>query len=60
MDLERAKEILKSPEHIEVTYRGRPVWIEMVDEHAEKAQVHEEVNKDNVMIVPVWDLEDKG
>jgi small acid-soluble spore protein H (minor) len=60
MNMERAKEILKSPEHIKVTYRGRPVWIEMVDEHAEKAQVHEDMNEKNVMIVPVWDLKDEN
>ncbi|RAL26717.1 H-type small acid-soluble spore protein [Thermoflavimicrobium daqui] len=59
MDMERAKEILNSPEKIEVKYRGTPVWIEMIDETAEKAQVHSENNPDDVKIVPVWDLDDR-
>jgi small acid-soluble spore protein H (minor) len=58
MDLERAKEILRSPEKIEVKYRGIPVWIEMIDESAEKVRVHAETNENDVKIVPVWDLDE--
>ncbi|SFJ25249.1 H-type small acid-soluble spore protein [Thermoflavimicrobium dichotomicum] len=59
MDMQRAKEILKSPEKVEVRYRGVPVWIEMIDESAEKARVHSEANPDDIKIVPVWDLDDR-
>lgn len=59
MDLERAKEILQSPERIEVTYRGEPVWIEMVDETAEKVRVHSESAPHEVKFIPVYDLEDR-
>ncbi|MFC7443144.1 H-type small acid-soluble spore protein [Laceyella putida] len=59
MDIERAKEILQSPERIEVKYRGEPVWIEMVDETAEKVRVHSETNPQEVKIIPVYDLDDR-
>lgn len=59
MEMERAKQILKSPEKITVLYRGEPVWIDMVDESAEKAQVHTETNPQDVKTIPVWDLEEK-
>jgi small acid-soluble spore protein H (minor) len=59
MEIERAKQILQSPEKITVLYQGEPVWIDMVDESAEKAQVHSEANPDDVKKIPVWDLEEK-
>ncbi|KFZ41123.1 MULTISPECIES: H-type small acid-soluble spore protein [Thermoactinomyces] len=59
MEIERAKQILQSPEKITVLYQGEPVWIDMVDESAEKAQVHSETNPDDVKKIPVWDLEEK-
>lgn len=59
MEIERAKEILQSPQKITVNYRGEPVWIEMVDETAEKVRVHAETNPDDIKIIPVYDLEER-
>ncbi|AUS09104.1 H-type small acid-soluble spore protein [Laceyella sacchari] len=59
MQIDRAKEILQSPEKIAVTYRGEPVWIEMVDESAEKVRVHSESNPQEVKILPVHDLDEQ-
>lgn len=58
MEIERAKQIVQSPEKITVLYQGEPVWIEMVDENTEKAQVHAETNPKDRKTIPVWDLEE--
>ncbi|SEN35665.1 H-type small acid-soluble spore protein [Lihuaxuella thermophila] len=59
MDISRAKEILQSPERVEVKYRGVPVWIQYIDETAEKALVYPEGSPDEEKIVPVWDLDER-
>ncbi len=59
MDLQRAKEILQSPQKITVNYRGEPVWIEMVDETTEKVRVHAESNPNDIRFIPVYDLEEQ-
>ncbi|MGA8943696.1 MAG: H-type small acid-soluble spore protein [Thermoactinomyces sp.] len=59
MNLERAKEILLSPQKFTVHYRGEPVWIEMVDETAEKVRIHAEDDPNDIKIIPVYDLEEQ-
>ncbi|MCL5058871.1 MAG: H-type small acid-soluble spore protein [Actinobacteria bacterium] len=39
MDYNRAREILESPDIIQVQYRGRPVWIENLDPEGKSASV---------------------
>lgn len=39
MDYNRAREILESPDTIQVQYRGRPVWIENLDPEGQTASV---------------------
>ena len=40
MDKERAKEIASSPEMVNVTYDGRPVYIEDVNPNRDGASIH--------------------
>ncbi|WAH36039.1 H-type small acid-soluble spore protein [Alicyclobacillus dauci] len=42
MDIERAKEIVDSPEYITVTYNGTPVHIDQIFESAPYAEVRYE------------------
>lgn len=39
MDYNRARDILGSPDTIQVLYRGRPVWIENLDPEGQTASV---------------------
>ena len=42
MDVNRATEILESPQKITVQHQGRPVWIESIDPVNKTAAVHPE------------------
>lgn len=53
MDYPRAKQILESPQVIQVKYRGRPVWIESLDQEDHTARVSMEKE---VMTVPIGEL----
>lgn len=59
MKLNRVKEILNSPENIEVLYDSHPVWINGVDEKTNRVMVKILDNKQKVY-VPVEDLVDTG
>lgn len=41
LDVQRAKEIISSPETINVNYNGSSVWIDRVNEDGATATVHE-------------------
>ncbi|HBV98277.1 MAG TPA: H-type small acid-soluble spore protein [Desulfotomaculum sp.] len=53
MDYPRAREIFESPQVIQVKYRGRPVWIESIDQDTHTARVS--VEKE-VMTIPIGEL----
>ncbi|RNC29853.1 MAG: Small, acid-soluble spore protein H [Candidatus Dichloromethanomonas elyunquensis] len=55
MDLTRAKEILSSPETIQVRYQGSPVWIESIREGSGTAEVTV-LDKQEKIHVPVAQL----
>ncbi|USG65245.1 H-type small acid-soluble spore protein [Brevibacillus ruminantium] len=59
MDLNRAQEIIRSTDKIEVQYQGKSVWIDGVDEHTETARVHTEGNPTDSMTVDVRQLDEK-
>lgn len=58
MEKERAKEILDSPDMIRVTYKGTPVFIETVDQNAEKAYVFPMEEPDNRFTVEIKSLQE--
>ncbi|MBX5436240.1 MAG: H-type small acid-soluble spore protein [Alicyclobacillaceae bacterium] len=44
MDIERAKQIVNSPQRFIVTLEGDPVWIDELDDISQTAIVHSERN----------------
>ncbi|MBB6446686.1 small acid-soluble spore protein H [Bacillus benzoevorans] len=40
MNIQRAKEITASPEMIHVTYNGKPIYIQNVDENNDTARIY--------------------
>jgi len=56
MDVGRAKQIVDSPETIEVLYQGVPVWIQNVNEGNETARVYTRENPDDEKVVSVNEL----
>lgn len=50
MDAQRAKEIMSSPSQILVTFEGKPVWIDEVDDSRNRASVHDIENGDRHQI----------
>lgn len=40
MNTQRAKEITEAPEMIQVTYHGKPIYIQHVDEKNETARIY--------------------
>ena len=59
MKVARAKEILKSPETIEVTYQGKSVWIDGVEENSEMARIHTKNQPGEQNIVSVTELQER-
>lgn len=59
MDIERVKEIMNSPENIEVLYNHHSVWIDGIDDKAKRVKVRILDLKENVY-VPLDDLVDTG
>ncbi|OPJ55049.1 H-type small acid-soluble spore protein [Alkalithermobacter paradoxus] len=55
MQIRRAKEIVTSPESIEVIYKGKPVWIESINNQTNSAYVKYLDNSER-MEVPVMEL----
>lgn len=56
MNVERANQIIDSPEKIKVTYQGTPVWIESIDDGNQTARVFPENNPNEEKTVPVGEL----
>ncbi|WML46278.1 H-type small acid-soluble spore protein [Neobacillus sp. PS3-40] len=56
MNVGRAKEILESPEIINVTYEGVPVIIQNVEETSKMARIYSRKDPDNERDVPVLNL----
>jgi small acid-soluble spore protein H (minor) len=56
MNVGRAKEILDSPEIIDVTYEGTPVIIQYVDEASKMARIYSKKDPDYERDVPVLNL----
>lgn len=59
MDIERVKEIMSSPENIEVLYNHHPVWLDGVDDKAFRVKVRI-LDMRETVYVPVEDLVDTG
>ncbi|MFC3886145.1 H-type small acid-soluble spore protein [Bacillus songklensis] len=56
MNARRAKEILESADTINVTYLGRPVMIQNVDENNETARIYEKQHPELEKTVPLNSL----
>jgi len=57
MDVNRAKQIVESPKTIEVRYRGKPVWIQHVNDDG-TARVYEQQEPEREMTVSVGELQE--
>ncbi|MBU9714039.1 H-type small acid-soluble spore protein [Evansella tamaricis] len=58
MNKERVVEILDSPDMIKVTYKGKPVFIQQVDQDVEKARVFPMDEPENQFDVEVISLQE--
>lgn len=58
MDANRAKEIKESPDLINVTFNGDPVYIQQIIDQGETAQVYSLENPDNKRKVSINDLQE--
>lgn len=58
MNVQRAQQILRSKDKIDVELNGMPVWIESIDAGSGTAQVHLENNPAVVQTVPVDQLQE--
>jgi small acid-soluble spore protein H (minor) len=59
MDVNRAEEILNSPQKITVTYKGEPVWIQSVNNVTQTADVHAVATQQEEKQIPVNELQEK-
>lgn len=59
MILERAREILNSPNNIEVLYNKDSIWIESIDENQKIASI-KNLENNQIMEVPVSKLSETG
>jgi len=59
LDIHRAKQIISSPKEITVTYNGVPVWLKNTNETNQSVSVFMKDNPDDVMVVPVAELDEK-
>jgi small acid-soluble spore protein H (minor) len=53
MEVIRAKQIAESGDIVHVTYEGRQVFIQHVDEKNEMARIYDQENPDKEMVVPI-------
>ncbi|WP_102348169.1 small acid-soluble spore protein H [Bacillus sp. Marseille-P3661] len=58
MNMQRAKEISESPEMVNVTYDGTPIYIQHVDEETETARIFPLNEPQNERYVPLNGLEE--
>jgi small acid-soluble spore protein H (minor) len=56
MNAGRAKEILESPIIMNVTYEGKPIIIQQVDEDSGTARIYFRENPEEEMTVPLTSL----
>jgi H-type small acid-soluble spore protein len=56
MDIERAKEIMNSPETIYVTYQNIPVWLDEIEDH-HQIKIRD-MNSNIQMDVPVKEIQE--
>lgn len=59
MEINRAKQIISSPDEITVTYHGVAVWLKNCNEQQQSVSVFTKDNPENVMVLPVDELEEK-
>jgi small acid-soluble spore protein H (minor) len=59
MNIGRAKQIVESPDEIEVHHQGTPVWIQNLNEAEATARVYTREQPDNEKVVSVGELEEK-
>jgi small acid-soluble spore protein H (minor) len=53
MEVNRAKQIVESGDIVRVTYEGKQVYIQHVDEKDEMARIYNQENPDKEMVVPI-------
>lgn len=58
LDLKRAKQIISSPEKIDVAYHGVSVWLKNCNEQNQQVSIFDLDNPEDVRIVPVNELEE--
>lgn len=58
MNTQRAQEIVESPDMVDVTYNGRPIYIQHVDEQNETARIFPLGQPENEQEVPLANLKE--
>ena len=58
MNTQRAQEIVESPNMVDVTYYGRPIYIQRVDEQNETARIFPLGQPENEQEVPLANLKE--
>jgi len=58
MDLQRAKEIVNSPDNVQVLYKDKAIWITGLNEAAQTAEVATGPQFKEKMTVPISELEE--
>jgi len=58
LNKQRAKEIVSSPNMVNVTYNGQPIYIQNVDDETEKARIYPLDNPENEQTVPLSQLKE--
>lgn len=59
VEMNRAKQILSSPNYITVHYNGESVWIDSCHEEDQTASVHLSEGDEEIQKVPVAELEEE-
>lgn len=60
MDYDRAQHIVLSKSKFDVTWQGKPVWIDSVDKYSGVATVHPENDSRVSQNVPITELQEHG
>jgi small acid-soluble spore protein H (minor) len=58
LNKQRAKEIVSSPNMVNVTYNGQPIYIQNVDDETETARIYPLDNPENEQTVPLSQLKE--
>ncbi|KAA6448761.1 small acid-soluble spore protein H [Bacillus swezeyi] len=59
MNTQRAQEIVESPVMVDVTYNGRPIYIQHVDEQNGTARIYPLGQPEDEQEVPLTNLEEQ-